>query len=103
MDQPVYPTTRVIHSITLLLIYAYVKEELTFSFIYVLSPSLFVLCLQFYQYTKSSTGLQRAKYVITGIFMLCFILTLSKSIKDKGGMEGELDDEKWLVKHRRCF
>ena len=35
--------------------------------------------------------------------MVSFILTLSKAIKDEGGMEGDFDDDKWLVKHRRCF
>ena len=103
MDQPVYPITLMVHAFTLLLAYAYVKEELTFPFIYALSPSLLLLGLQFYQFIKNSERLQRAKYIITGVILLCFVLALSKAIKDEGGMEGDIDDDKWLVKHRKCF
>ena len=103
MDQPVYPITLIIHSVTLLLVYAYVKEELTFSFLYVLSPSILLIMLQFYQFIKKSSGLQRAKFIITGVLLVCFVMALTKAIKDEGGMDSDMDDDKWLVKHRRCF
>jgi hypothetical protein len=37
-----------LHLLTLLLIYAYIKEELTFSFIYALTPSILVFLAEGY-------------------------------------------------------
>ena len=103
MEEPIDPAVVCTHSFTLLLAFAYIKEELTFPFIWVLSPSLILISAQFYKLCKDQPGLQRAKYVITGILLILFSLTLSQAIKNEGGMTGGFDDDKWLVRHRRSF
>lgn len=87
-ETPVSPLTIICHICTFLLTYAYIKEELTFPFIYVLLPSLFILGLQLYSYGKGATGIGRGKYVMMGVLMLVFVLTLGQAIKNEGGMEG---------------
>jgi hypothetical protein len=47
--------------------------------------------------------LKRAKYIIVGVLLILFCLTLQKAIKNEGGMSGEFDDNKWVVKHRKSF
>lgn len=56
-----------------------------------------------YHYLRIHRGLKRAKFIITGVILLIFILTVHKAIKDEGGMHGGFDDNKWLVRHRKCF
>ena len=103
MSEPLNPFVILTHILTLLLTYAYLKQELTFNFIWVLSPSLLVIAFQKYHLCKDLSGLKRAKFVIVGLFILLFCLTLSKAIKNEGGMTGGFDDNKWVVRHRRCL
>ena len=92
------------HLLTLGLVYAYIKEELVFNFIWVLSPSIIVFAAEAYHLLKCHTGIRRTKYIISYTLLLCFLLTLTKVVKDEGGVSGDgLDDDKWLVKHRRSF
>ena len=91
------------HLLTLSLVYAYVKEELVFNFLWVLSPSIIVFAAEAYHLLKCHTGIKRTKYIISYTLLLCFILTLTKVVKDDGGVSGGMDDDKWLVKHRRSF
>lgn len=41
-----------------------------------------------YSYGKGATGIGRGKYVMMGVLMLVFVLTLGQAIKNEGGMEG---------------
>jgi hypothetical protein len=92
------------HLLTLFLIYAYIKEELVFSFLWALSPSIIVFAAEAYHLLKSHKGIKRAKYIISYTLLMCFLLTLTRVAKDEGGMHGDgFDDHKWLVRHRRCF
>ena len=68
-----------------------------------LSPSILVLGIQGYQLVKEVKGIKRAKYLVPGTLLVLFVLTLCKAIKDEGGSTGGFDDEKWLVRHRKCF
>lgn len=52
---------------------------------------------------KQVKGIKRAKYVVPSILLILFFLTLCKAIKDQGGLTGGFDDDKWLVRHRKCF
>jgi hypothetical protein len=93
-----------LHLLTLFLVYAYVKEELVFSFLWALSPSLIVFAAEAYHLVRCHKGIRRAKYIISYTLLLCFLLAASKVVKNEGGVEGTgMDDHKWLVKHRRCF
>ena len=74
------------HMITLFLVYAYVKEELVFSFLWVLSPSILVFAAEAYHLLKCHTGIKRAKYIISYLLLLCFFLTLTKVVKNEGGV-----------------
>jgi len=74
------------HMLTLFLIYAYVKEELVFSFLWVLSPSLLVFAAEAYHLLKCHTGIKRAKYIISYLLLLCFFLALTKVVKNEGGI-----------------
>lgn len=76
---------------------------MTFPFVYTLAPSLFVIGVMGYHYLRVHRGLKRAKFIITGMILTVFVLTLQKAIKDEGGMHGEMDDDKWVVRHRKCF
>ena len=49
---PVDPTTVATHCLTLLLVYAYIKEQLTFHFIWALSPSILYVVLHFSKFCK---------------------------------------------------
>lgn len=92
------------HLLTLFLVYAYVKEELVFSFLWALSPSLIVFAAEAYHLLKCHKGIRRAKYIISYTLLLCFLLALTKVVKNEGGVEGTgIDDNKWLVRHRRSF
>jgi len=98
------PWTMGMHLLTLALVYAYIKEELVFSFLWVISPSIIVFAAEAYHLLQSHTGIQRTKYIISYTLLLCFLLTLTRVAKDEGGIVGDdLDSDKWLVKHRRCF
>ena len=97
------PSAVIVHCSTMLLIYAYVKQQLTFPFIFVLSPSLLLFALLFWHQYKNLQGLKRAKYVVACLLFILFTLTISKAIKNEGGMTGGFDDDKWLVRHRRSF
>lgn len=46
--EPISTSTMAIHLLTLLLTYAYIKEELTFHFVWVLMPSIFVFVAEGY-------------------------------------------------------
>ena len=69
--------TIAIHLLTLFLIYAYIKEELAFSFLWVLSPSLLVLAAEAYHLLKSHTGIRRTKYIVSYLLLICFFLALT--------------------------
>lgn len=68
-----------------------------------LSPSIVLITYQKYHLTKDLSGLKRAKFIIVGALLFLFCLTLSKAIKNEGGMSGGFDDHKWIVRHRKCF
>lgn len=70
------------HLLTLFLVYAYVKEELVFSFLWALSPSLIVFAAEAYHLLKCHTGIKRAKYIISYTLLLCFLLTLTRVVKN---------------------
>ena len=92
------------HLMTIFLIYAYVKEELVFNFLWVLSPSLLVFAAEAYHLLRHHSGIKRAKYIISYLLLLCFLLAMTRVVKNEGGIEGDgLDDHKWLVRHRKCF
>lgn len=98
------PWTMTLHTLTLLLIYAYIKEQLVFSFLWVLTPSLLVFAAQGYHLLKMHKGVQRGKYMIVITILFCFLLCLGKVVKNEGGVAGDqFDGDKWLVKHRKCF
>jgi hypothetical protein len=69
----------------------------------VLSPSIAVIAYHKYHLCKYESGLKRAKYIIVGVLLVLFCLTLQKAIKNEGGMSGDFDDNKWVVKHRKSF
>jgi hypothetical protein len=53
---------------------------------------------------RSHTGIKRTKYIVSYLLLLCFLLALTRVVKNEGGMEGTgFDDHKWLVKHRKSF
>jgi hypothetical protein len=70
------------HMLTLLLIYAYLKEELVFSFLWALSPSLIVFAAEAYHLLKCHTGIRRTKYIISYTLLLCFLFSLTRVAKD---------------------
>ena len=74
------------HLLSLCLIYAYVKEELVFSFLWALSPSLVVFAAEAYHLVKCHTGIRRAKYIISYTLLLCFLLPLTRVAKNEGGV-----------------
>lgn len=71
-----------LHLTTLLLLYAYIKEELTFTFIYVLTPSLLVFLAEGYDILISTKGVVRAKYLVSYSLLIMFFIVLGKVIKN---------------------
>ena len=82
IEQSLSPYTVAIHLTTLLLIYAYIKEELVFSFLWALSPSILVFAAEGYHLFKHHKGIRRAKYIISYTLLVCFFITLSKVVKN---------------------
>ena len=70
------------HMLTLFLIYAYVKEELVFSFLFALSPSLLVFAAEAYHLLRCHTGIKRTKYIVSYLLLLCFLLALTRVVKN---------------------
>jgi len=104
IEDELSPWTVSMHLASILLAYAYIKEELVFSFLWVLSPSILVFAAEAYHLLKTYKGIKRAKYVVSYTLLLCFLIALGKVVKNEGGIIGDgFDDHKWLVKHRKCF
>lgn len=76
---------------------------MTFSVIWVLLPSIILIGFQGYILVKDVKGIKRAKYLVSFIMLVLFVLTFCKAIKNEGGITGGFDDDKWLVRHRKCF
>ena len=92
------------HLTTLLLVYAYIKEQLVFSFLWALSPSILVFGAQAYHLLRQHKGVKRAKYLISFTLLFCFLLTLAQVVKNEGGIQGTgFDEDKWIVRHRMSF
>lgn len=70
------------HLLSLLLAYAYVKEELVFSFLWVLSPSILVFGAEGYHLLKTHKGIKRAKYIVSYTLLLCFLIAMGKVVKN---------------------
>jgi hypothetical protein len=74
------------HLFTLCLVYAYIKEELVFSFLWALSPSILVFGAEAYHLLNTHRGVLRAKYILSYTLLLCFFLVLVKVVKNEGGL-----------------
>ena len=104
IEDQISPFTLTMHLATLLLAYAYIKEELVFSFLWALSPSILVLSAEVYHLAKQHKGIKRCKYIISYTLLACFLMAMSKVVKNEGGVHGDgFDDHKWLVIHRKCL
>ena len=82
IEDQISPFTVTMHLATLLLAYAYIKEELVFSFLWALSPSILVLSAEVYHLVKQHKGIKRCKYIISYTLLACFLLAMSKVVKN---------------------
>lgn len=82
IEDEISPWTVGMHLATVLLIYAYIKEELVFSFLWVLSPSILVLGAEAYHLITSHRGVRRAKYVVSYTLLLCFLMCMGRAVKN---------------------
>jgi hypothetical protein len=104
IEDEISPWTVGMHLASLLLVYAYIKEELVFNFLWALSPSILVLGAEAYHLISSHRGIRRAKYVVSYTLLLCFLVCMGRVVKNEGGVDGTgFDDKKWLVRHRKAF
>lgn len=86
IEDELSPWTVGMHLTSILLIYAYIKEELVFSFLWALSPSILVFAAEAYHIVKIHKGIKRAKYVISFTLLLCFMICMGKVVKNEGGI-----------------
>lgn len=82
IEDELSPWTVFMHLASILLIYAYIKEELVFSFLWALSPSLLVFTAEAYHLLRLHKGVRRAKYVISYTLLLCFLVCLGRVAKN---------------------
>ena len=90
----------ILNSISILLIYSYIKESLQFHPLITLIPTFLSILIWVYTPITKFKGILRLSYIIPCYFLLIFSIGFSKAIKNQGGYSGGLDDKKWIVKHR---
>ena len=93
----------ILNTITLLLLYSYIKESLQFPAILIFIFTFISIGIWAYYPIVHSKGNVRLAYILPCLFFVVFAITFSQAVKNEGGYKGGLDDGKWIVKHRACF
>lgn len=93
----------ILHTLTFLLTYAYIKEHLQLPAICVFVFSYLGVYRWAQKKIKTKHGISRANYTIPVVLFVVFTVVFEKVVKDHHGMRGGLDDNIYIVRHRKAF
>jgi hypothetical protein len=83
--------------------YAYVKERLQLPTILVFVFSFIGMYRWCRRRLQTKHGISRTNYTLPCLLFIAFTLVFEKVVKDQHGMHGGLDDNIFIVRHRKAF